>query len=808
MQRKSKVEGELNVKKRGLSIGLVLCLLVGMLSIVALAEGNEQGTLVNLDLSNGSIIITSNGYTVGDSTTETAYTGGYAVEQANTETTNNTIVIESGNIDMTIRGLNVEATNTPAIWVKAGATLNLTVEGDNALTGGSYANADGIGGFAAICVEPAYDVDWNYDAEACGALYLSGSGSLMATGGAGDMIGGTYGGGAGLGGNGEDQFGGASVDFGLVCITENFTGLLTATGGAGSAYIDGANAFGGGAGIGGGGFNMGYINNYEDVSPYYWGEVAGRIEIHGGSITATSNGNGAGIGGGGGQGEDSASSQITINITDGNITTTGGARGAGIGGGALCDGGYITVSGGAVAAHAGTNEDSMGAAGLGGGNDASVSSVIISNGAQITAIASGGAAGIGGGTNTSYSNVHYGDMNGDVSASRVGKISISGEGTVVSAHGGTGVGYSGSKYGGAGIGSGYPVANNARSVAFDISITDGASVRAYGGYHAQAIGYGYRPTDYIGYGITLTLDDTIFLWAQNADYYQPALVAVTEYNSTPVSYSSDNKIYLTHYVDVDREAESAHASTVPGYLNQPSDVEDETFDWVFDESNSTVSVGPVTVVDKVVGLNGNWATLCTVVTPSPSPEVTPSPSPEVTPSPSPEVTPSPSPEVTPSPSPEVTPSPSPEVTPSPSPEVTPSPSPEVTPSQSPEVTPSPSPEVTPSLPPVVTPTLPPVVTPSPSPEVTPNPSPEVTPSPSPEVTPSPSPEVTPSSSPETTPSPSPVVTPDPGSPNTPDDTPQTNDTSGLGFWLTATLCSLIAFLAALVGKKVISKKYK
>ena len=121
-----------------------------------------------------------------------------------------------------------------------------------------------------------------------------------------------------------------------------------------------------------------------------------------------------------------------------------------------------------------------------------------------------GAAGIGGGTNTSYSPVHYGDMDGQVSPDRSGSISISGAGTSVAAHGGTGRGYSGS-YGGAGIGSGYPVANQNRSVAFKISITNGASVRAYGGYHSQAIGYGYRPTDYTGYGITLELDDSIFL---------------------------------------------------------------------------------------------------------------------------------------------------------------------------------------------------------------------------------------------------------------------------------------------------------
>ena len=332
-----------------------------------------------------------------------------------------------------------------------------------------------------------------------------------------------------IGGNGEDQRGGDSVDFGLVCVTENFTGILDATGGAASVYKDGENAFGGGAGIGSGGFNMGLIDNYTKPGLYYWGEVVGRIELHGGTIRAHSAGNGAGIGGGGGQGEDTASSQITILISGGSITAQGGTLGAGIGGGAICDGGRIRISGGSISATAGPCEDSMGAAGIGGGNDSSVQEISITGG-TVVARASGGAAGIGGGTNTSYSPVHYGDVDGQVSPDRTGAISISGDGASVYAYGGTGQ-RSSATYGGAGIGSGYPTANQDRSVAFHISITNGASVRAFGGYHAQAIGYGYRPTDYTGYGITLELDDSIFLWAQNADYYQPALAAATKYNA-------------------------------------------------------------------------------------------------------------------------------------------------------------------------------------------------------------------------------------------------------------------------------------
>ena len=227
-------------------------------------------------------------------------------------------------------------------------------------------------GFAGICVEPAYDVDWNYDADASAELYLSGSGTLQATGGNGDAADGKFGGGAGIGGNGQDLDGGDSVDFGLVCVMESFAGVLYATGGESGSNRDAGRSFGGGAGIGSGGFNM---------NEYSWNEVFGSIEIHGGTVEARSIGNGAGIGAGGGQGDlDTALSEISIRITGGTITATGGKLGAGIGGGSICDGGRIFISGGKVNAIGGANDGSMGAAGIGGGNDASVWEVSITGG--------------------------------------------------------------------------------------------------------------------------------------------------------------------------------------------------------------------------------------------------------------------------------------------------------------------------------------------------------------------------------------------------------------------------------------------
>lgn len=438
----------------GLMVPVLVTLIFCGLGTAALAE--------ELDIAKGAIHITETGYSQGESL-QIEHTGPYTV----TGTGSEPIVIESGTHDITVSNLQITASKTPAIQVDAGATLRLTVVGENRLTGGS--------GIAGICVVPAYDSEWNYDADASGKLYLSGDGTLGAVGGDGDAAYGTYGG------------------------------------------------------------------------------------------------------------------------------------GAGIGGGAICDGGRIQISGGSISATAGPSDDSMGAAGIGGGNDGSVREVSITGGTVI-ARASGGAAGIGGGTNTSYSPVHYGDVDGQVSPDRTGIISISGDGTSVYAYGGTGQ-RSSATYGGAGIGSGYPTANQDRSVAFHISITNGASVRAFGGYHAQAIGYGYRPTDYTGYGITLELDGSIFLWAQNADYYQPALVAVTNYNADPISYSSASR-YLTAYTDEDKNASAPASQQAPGYLGKPSAGADETLDWNFDSAANTVSVGPVTVIDQVYGLNGNWATLC------------------------------------------------------------------------------------------------------------------------------------------------------------------------------------------------------
>lgn len=593
------------MRKRILAGVLSLVMILALLPVNTLAA---EGGTVALDVTNGSISITESGYTQGETGSEINHTGTYTVAG---KTNVNTIVVKSGaTCDMTIDGLTIEATDAPAIRVEAGATLNLKVEGTNTLEGGP--------GYAGICVEPGYGGDdFSWTPDLCAKLTISGSGTLKATGGNGtDMKPGPYGGGAGIGGNGQKEGGTPTdtvggVDFGVIYITKDFTGTINATGGTGeSLYVEVTSItgrdfpFGSGAGIGSGGCNMSLNADYT-IGKYYWSEIVGQITIENGTINAISNGDGAGIGGGSAGGEETLASEVTVEITGGTINATGGTCGAGIGGGALCDGGEITISGGIIVAKAGSPTWSMGGAGIGGGINASVSKVEITGG-TITAKASGGAAGIGTGIDAAYSVVHYGDTDGK--RTKWGVISISGENTKVEATGGSGTGESGTRYGGAGIGAGYPSGNNGRSVAFNISITDGATVKAYGGYHSQAIGYGYRPggsSYYTGYGIKLELADTVNLWAQNVDYFQPALVANTEYDNAPIKYSSI-KMPLIYYKDTTPNTTTATATTAKAQLNVPSE-DAETYDWVF--ADGILKINNKNAVTGLTTLAGNWATL-------------------------------------------------------------------------------------------------------------------------------------------------------------------------------------------------------
>ena len=204
--------------KRYSSAGvLALFLVLLLLPVVVFASGGATA----IDFKCGSCTISADGaYTAaGDS-------GG------------KTITVESGvDAQLSISGLTIDSESGPAIYVEAGATLELIVNGENTLSGSA--------GFAGICVEPAYDDSWNYDAYASAKLYISGSGTLSVNGGDGDPND-AFGGGAGIGGDGQDIHGNG-VDFGAVVIASDFTGSIHAVGGDASK-----SEFGAGAGIGSG----------------------------------------------------------------------------------------------------------------------------------------------------------------------------------------------------------------------------------------------------------------------------------------------------------------------------------------------------------------------------------------------------------------------------------------------------------------------------------------------------------------------------------------------------------------------------
>lgn len=145
--------------KRYSSAGvLALFLVLLLLPVVVFASGGATA----IDFKGGSCTISADGaYTAaGDS-------GG------------KTITVESGvDAQLSISGLTIDSESGPAIYVEAGATLELIVNGENTLSGSA--------GFAGICVEPAYDDSWNYDAYASAKLYISGSGTLSVNGGDGD----------------------------------------------------------------------------------------------------------------------------------------------------------------------------------------------------------------------------------------------------------------------------------------------------------------------------------------------------------------------------------------------------------------------------------------------------------------------------------------------------------------------------------------------------------------------------------------------------------------------------------------------
>ena len=415
---------------------LITTAIVVAFSSAAMATGQQT----SLDISQGDIIITSNGYSVGDTNGE-HNPDGYLIIQSGTGSAANSIIVTGGSHDITIDNITILASEQSAIKVNASAIVNLSIQGTNKLTGGN--------GFAGISVAAAWGSDGSYDAANSAQLVLSGSGSLTVIGGKATS---QYGAGAGIGGDG---FGDSAVhqeggDFGQITVAG---GKIFAYGGQAANYNYGA-----GAGIGGGGVESEWM-------------YSGRIVINDGMIEATGGADYNGFCGAAGIGAGSSDSSsatfsddLTIEITAGTVKAQGGTSAAGIGGSVNGASGSIEISGGNITANGGV-DDVWAGAGIGGGDNGSSGSIHIGGDAKITAIAYGAAAAIGGG-----------------GCGRSTEIIIEGEADVTAY---------GSRYG-AGIGAGGDTSGYSGVLSCgSITLNSSGTIIAYGGAYSQALGVGY-----------------------------------------------------------------------------------------------------------------------------------------------------------------------------------------------------------------------------------------------------------------------------------------------------------------------------
>lgn len=347
-----------------------------------------------------------------------------AGESGNDVTQNGETTKNDTDTVITNRDTSTASSNTVTIDADEGKTVNVTLDNVNIDTSET--------GEAAVSVTGSGNTN----------IELNGNNTLTS--------GGWH---AGLEHNKETDSEGNETSGTLTITDTDKNGSLAATGGN---Y--------GGAGIGGG--------NIED---------AGKLEITGGTITATGGLDGAGIGGGGSGGD------ADITISGGTITAIGGTDpwqrpyaigGAGIGsggangnstvtitgdavikeaiGGNGCSGiggGYagecdVTISGDAVIKHA---EGGVQSAGIGGGGWDTIGTVTIKDNAQINnSTGSAGAAGIGSGVhgdvtvtiegNSTIDNATGGEEGAGIGGGALGTgdVTIEGNVTIENAQGGAG----------------------------------------------------------------------------------------------------------------------------------------------------------------------------------------------------------------------------------------------------------------------------------------------------------------------------------------------------------------------------------
>lgn len=344
--------------KKAIALFLSMTMLLSLALVPAHAE---DASSVELDLAQGSIVISATGY-AQDGGAETPYTGEYTIVQTDTTYVDKTISVTGGEHKITMGSkveIDVHATSQAcAFSIASGASVDLVLKKVVTLKSSS--------GRAGLAVPTGAAVTISADSR---------YGALNAVGGdSGAGIGGYYG--------DSSSYAGGNITI--------LSGTVEATGGSGAA------------GIGGYGTGTGKEE---------------QIHISGGKVTATGGANAAGIGGGGygfysGTGENG---QIIIDGTA--VVTATGNSGAGIGGGARGDGtgtkGKIILAGSAKVIAISDTGAGIGAGCTYNNNDESTTwatgsygEILITEDVVVEASADSG-AGIGGGRPYSYRNNYY-----------------------------------------------------------------------------------------------------------------------------------------------------------------------------------------------------------------------------------------------------------------------------------------------------------------------------------------------------------------------------------------------------------------
>lgn len=403
--------------KKAIALFLSMTMLLSLALVPAHAE---DASSVELDLAQGSIVISATGY-AQDGGAETPFTGEYTIVQNDPTYVDKTIAVTGGEHKITMGSkvvIDVHAiSDACAFSIAKGASVELVLTKSVTLKSGKSRAGLAVPTGAAVTIS----ADSRY-------------GALNAVGGdSGAGIGGAYNGSSSTGGN----------------ITI-LSGTVEATGGSSAA------------GIGGYGTGTGKDE---------------QIHISGGKVTATGGAGSAGIGGGSGCSGTGENGQIIIDGTA-VVTATGKGGGAGIGGGSSGNGtgtkGKIILAGSARIIASASSGAGIGA-GLAfkSGNDnrptsatGSYGEILITEDAVVEASADSG-AGIGGGK--PYTN--YGAVSSYGTGSN-GKLTVNGNAQVTATSAQA-----------AGIGGGYNSGSFSylTDSAGVISISGNARVEATGG---------------------------------------------------------------------------------------------------------------------------------------------------------------------------------------------------------------------------------------------------------------------------------------------------------------------------------------